>query len=202
MARFNFENISMSGRADISLIMNNFNKIEANAALNSDLTSVSNRVTTNTNNITALQTAVTTNTNNIAGKAPNNHASTATTYGLGSGTNYGHTKIINNITTTSYVDGQALSAYQGYVLNTAIATKAPNNHAVNANTYGLGNTSLYGHCKIINALTSSQYVDGEVLSAYQGKLLNDKVNEKQKAITYGTSTPSGGSAGDIYIQYF
>lgn len=202
MARFNFENISMSGRADISLIMNNFNKIEANAALNSDLTSVSNRVTTNTNNITALQTAVTTNTNNIAGKAPNNHASTATTYGLGSGTNYGHTKIINNITTTSYVDGQALSAYQGYVLNTAIATKAPTSHANSASTYGLGTTALYGHCKVINAVNTAQYNDGEALSAYQGKLLNDKVNEKQKAITYGTEAPSGGTAGDIYIQYF
>lgn len=28
------------------------------------------------------------------------------------------------------------------------------------------------------------------------------LNGKQKAITRGTATPSGGSDGDIYIQYF
>lgn len=51
------------------------------------------------------------------------------------------------------------------------------------------------------------------LSAMQGKTLNDGLttansniasleNEKQKKITTGTGTPSGGSDGDIYIQYF
>ena len=32
--------------------------------------------------------------------------------------------------------------------------------------------------------------------------LNDLSTNKQKKITIGTSTPSGGSNGDIYIQYF
>lgn len=30
---------------------------------------------------------------------------------------------------------------------------------------------------------------------------NTNLNTKQKKITYGTAAPSGGSNGDIYIQY-
>lgn len=52
--------------------------------------------------------------------APKNHASTSNGYGLGDGTNYGHTKVVNNLTTASFQSGEALSAAQGKVLNTAI----------------------------------------------------------------------------------
>lgn len=139
--------------------------------------------------------------------APQNHASTATTYGVGTSSNYGHTKIINNLTTSSYSDGQALSAYQGYQLNQG---KAPNNHASSATTYGVGTGSNYGHCKVINNLTTASASDGLALNAYQGKVLNDKittVNNSLKPLakvnySYGTAAPSGGSNGDIYDQYF
>lgn len=50
---------------------------------------------------------------------------------------------------------------------------------------------------INNTLTSSSTT--EALSAAMGKKLND---EKQNNISFGTSTPSGGVNGDIYIQYF
>ena len=40
------------------------------------------------------------------------------------------------------------------------------------------------------------------LSAKQGKALKTLVDAKQKAISRGTNTPSGGSNGDYYIQYF
>jgi len=55
-------------------------------------------------------------------KAPTSHASTTTTYGIGTTTNYGHVKTINALTQTAHADGTALSAYQGYVLST---NKAP-----------------------------------------------------------------------------
>jgi hypothetical protein len=55
-------------------------------------------------------------------KAPNSHASSATTYGIGTTTSYGHVKTINALTQSSHADGAALSAYQGYVLN---QNKAP-----------------------------------------------------------------------------
>lgn len=59
----------------------------------------------------------------ISGKAPNNHASTATTYGVGTTNNYGHVKTVNNLTTASHTDGLALSAYQGKVLQDNINNK-------------------------------------------------------------------------------
>lgn len=138
---------------------------------------------------------------------PQNHASTATTYGVATSGNYGHTKIINNLTTSSYVDGQALSAYQGYQLNQG---KAPNNHASSATTYGVGTGSNYGHCKVINNLTTASASDGLALNAYQGKVLNDRITNLNSSLkllattnySYGTAAPTGGSNGDIYDQYF
>lgn len=53
--------------------------------------------------------------------APKNHASTASTYGLGTTSNYGHVKTINALTQSSHADGTALSAYQGYILNQMLA---------------------------------------------------------------------------------
>lgn len=202
MARFNFTNISLNDKADITQIMNNFNLIEANGALLTDVNAVDVKVVANAAEIATLKTNVLTNATNIGTKAPTNHASSNTTYGIGTASNYGHCKIANNLTTSSHSDGLVLSAYQGYVLNTAVAGKAPTNHASSATTYGIGSTSNYGHCKTVNGLTTSAHADGLALSAYQGKVLNDKINGKQKTISYGTAAPSGGSSGDMYFQYF
>lgn len=53
-------------------------------------------------------------------KAPINHASQATGYGLGTSANYGHVKVIDNLTTSTARDGEALSAHQGYELDTRV----------------------------------------------------------------------------------
>ena len=60
---------------------------------------------------------------NLSGKAPTNHASSATTYGIGTTSAYGHCMTINGLTQSSHANGKALSAYQGYVLNQSIKTK-------------------------------------------------------------------------------
>ena len=52
-------------------------------------------------------------------KAPNSHASTSTTYGTGTETNYGHVKVINDLTST-LKSGAALSPYQGRLLKYAV----------------------------------------------------------------------------------
>lgn len=49
--------------------------------------------------------------------APKSHATSSATYGIGTESNYGHTKIVNNLNQVSHIDGTVLSAYQGYVLN-------------------------------------------------------------------------------------
>lgn len=56
----------------------------------------------------------------------------------------------------------------------ADGTKAPISHASSGTEYGVGTTSNYGHCKTINNLTQPSHVNGNALSAYQGKVLNDK----------------------------
>lgn len=64
----------------------------------------------------------------------------------------------------------------------------------NKDTYGASTRVNYGHCKIINSLTKNAYEDGEVLSAYQGKILDSKIslkaptNHSSTEKTYGTST--------------
>lgn len=57
----------------------------------------------------------------VEGKAPISHASTATTYGVGSSSNYGHVKVIDNLTQSSNLSGTALSAYQGKVLKDSLS---------------------------------------------------------------------------------
>lgn len=61
--------------------------------------------------------------NSLDGKAPTSHASSSSTYGLGSTSNYGHVKTVNGLTQSSHSDGTALSAYQGKVLKDAIDAK-------------------------------------------------------------------------------
>ncbi len=55
------------------------------------------------------------------------------------------------------------------------SSKAPTNHASANNAYGLGTGALYGHVSIYNYLDKSSYAEGQALSAYQGKVLNDKI---------------------------
>ena len=178
---------------------------------------------------------------------PKQHASSSDEYGIGNMTKYGHVKLINNLTSSAYTAGEALSAYQGKVLKDAIdnsaskynsvlhnpqfywpahtnvdtggyprielrgsqqsdanslqliyrissssysgwdlvssdgvmlPNKADTNHASTATTYGLGDTTHYGHVKLANNLTTSSNTDGLALSAYQGKVLKDSIDNK------------------------
>lgn len=91
------------------------------------------------------------------------------------------------------VDSSLSTASSNPVQNSAVATaingKAPTSHASATNTYGLGTASNYGHVKTINGLTQSSHADGTALSAYQGKVLNDAINNKvDKVSGKGLST--------------
>lgn len=74
------------------------------------------------------------------------------------------------------------------------------NHAVNANTYGLGSTSKYGHVKTINGLTQASHSDGLALSAYQGKVLKTAVDEKVVTVEKQSSAESGYAATYVVKQ--
>lgn len=60
---------------------------------------------------------------------------------------------------------------------------AQTNHASSQATYGIGTTGVYGHNKVINNLTSTEFRNGESLAAYQGKVLNDLINSSKAEVT-------------------
>nr|DAS84928.1 MAG TPA: endosialidase chaperone [Caudoviricetes sp.] len=106
-------------------------------------------------------------------KAQTNHASTESTYGLGSESNYGHVKVINDLTQESHSDGTALSAYQGKILKDNLDKKVENSN-------------------IKNNLTTTE--PGKVLDARQGKVLNDKFSNylpKSGGTITGAATVNG-----------
>ena len=148
-----------------------------------------------------LNTQVSTNVTNISGKAPKSHASTANTYGLGTTANYGHVKTINGLTQSAYADGEALSAYQGKVLKDDVDGKAPKSHASSATTYGVGTASNYGHCKVINNLTTSSASNGNALNAYQGKVLKGYVDDVTETVLWtGTKKISSNNTGSLTLS--
>lgn len=55
---------------------------------------------------------------------PTRHSSTANTYGIGTDSEYGHNKVIDNLNQSENHNGDSLSAHQGYVLNQNKADKS------------------------------------------------------------------------------
>jgi hypothetical protein len=97
-------------------------------------------------------------------------------------------------TEADIASGEKLSVLFGKILK-MFKGKAPNSHASSDTTYGVGTTANYGHCKTINELTQSSHVNGLALSAYQGKVLNDRNKYKIVEIT---STQNWTVPADVY----
>lgn len=93
----------------------------------------------------------------------------------------------------SDVDSALSTSSTNPIQNQAVATalngKAPTSHASTATTYGVGTTTNYGHCMTINDLNTSSHANGKALSAYQGKVLNDKIAKTEVLIS---------NSGDAY----
>ena len=93
------------------------------------------------------------------GKAPTSHASSDTTYGVGTTELYGHVKLCDSASSVTAACGVAatpsavksvadtLASYQS-ANNIAVAGKAPTAHASSDTTYGVGTTQQYGHVKV------------------------------------------------------
>ena len=93
--------------------------------------------------------------------------------------------IVNNasgelVMNATYLNG--LSSNQFALANHTHDTFAPRNHMSSNDDYGLGNQNQYGHVKTINNCNSSIYLAGEALSAHQGKILQDTINDLKKEI--------------------
>lgn len=100
-------------------------------------------------------------------------------------------KVVVENVLTSESEINALSANQGKALKDLIDTMKTKLDGI---ATGANKTIVE------NVLTSTSTANA--LSANQGKILNEKIATKQNTITRGTAAPSGGSSGDIYIQYF
>ena len=95
-------------------------------------------------------------------------------------TNGGESVININATTLNGLNSDQFAKANHNELH--VNSFAPISHAINTTRYGVGSTDKYGHVKTIDNLNSTGYVSGEALSAYQGKLLHDDVNDLQKIV--------------------
>ena len=98
--------------------------------------------------------------NLLAQKAPNNHATTATTYGVSDASKYGHSMASS---TSPKMDGTAAVGSEtgkfarGDHVHPTDTSRAPNNHASADTTYGAANTVKYGHAM---ATSTTPKMDG------------------------------------------
>ena len=115
----------------------------------------------------AVANEVSTLNSALTNKAPTSHASSATTYGVGTTANYGHVKTINNLTTSSYSDGQALSAYQGYLL------KQTANNKVLYYTGQACSATTGDFCTISNSAITANHVVAECIFANPSYITTD-----------------------------
>lgn len=105
------------GNFDRYRVMDIFNIFHNHNDIYYSKSEIDNKIITDVSELTDNQGLFTEINDDIASKAPTSHASSSTTYGVATSSNYGHTKVINNLTTLSNNNGEALSAYQGKVLN-------------------------------------------------------------------------------------
>ena len=139
----------------------------------------------------------------ISGKAPNNHASAETTYGIGTGSNYGHVKLVDNLNNDSDADsGKAATPKAIYSLYNQLITHrkcGTTSQLQEIMAKGKATADDYGHVKLgaadQNGATAASGVaapNGHTHSQYltqhqdiSGKAPN---NHASTGTTYGVGT--------------
>lgn len=140
--------------------------------------------------VTNLQTS-------LDAKAPKSHASSATTYGVGTTTNYGHVKTINGLTQSSHSNGTALSAYQGKVLKDAIDAK-PDSSDIPTKITDLTNDSDFIEKSATNGLVKNDgTIDTTSYSTFSGSYndLSNKPTIPSASSTVPSADTTSGSYG-------
>lgn len=74
------------------------------------------------------------------------------------------------------------------------------NHADSQVNYGVGAPDKYGHNKVIDNCNQTAYRPGESLSAYQGKLLNDRISSVDVKLGTWNYTSDICTDGNEYIK--
>jgi hypothetical protein len=97
-----------------------------------------------------LSSVITDINTHLANTAPTNHASTETTYGIGTSTKYGHVKISDSYTATNSADSGLVPSQKA--LYDGLATKAPIDHASNTTDFGVATYVQYGHVQMTDVI--------------------------------------------------
>lgn len=88
--------------------------------------------------------------NAVSAKAPTNHASTATTYGIGTGSNYGHVKLSDSVTSTSAASaGIAASPKAVKTVNDKIPTYTNGTATRNTTNTSSGTVTWYKYGRVV-----------------------------------------------------
>lgn len=142
------------------------------------INTVNNKANTNASNIATLQSNVNTLNNS---KAPNNHASTAETYGKGSPNAFGHLKISDNYTSSAGDASMGVAASSKAVSDLHNST-APKNHASSSDIYGKGTGTEYGHVKLTDSYNAADAIAASGVGA-SGKAVRDLYHKHANEIT-------------------
>lgn len=79
------------------------------ATLTERVTTAEGTIEEHTSGLATVNNSLTTLTSTVAGKAPTSHASTNTTYGIGTASNYGHVKLVDSNSSAAAASGTAAS---------------------------------------------------------------------------------------------
>lgn len=146
----------------------------------------------------------------LGGKAPTSHSSSATTYGVGTGSNYGHNKIIDNLNQSTNSNGLSLSAHQGYVLKGLIDAKSdfsgsyndltnvPATFTPSAHTHSISSTDILIEGSYPNIDVST---GDKLITAFEGidTALGNLSSIRAIEVVTTLPTASASTLGKLYI---
>lgn len=95
----------------------------------------------------------------------------------------------SNITVDSALSSTSENPVQNKVINTALSGKAPTSHASSATTYGVGNSSYYGHVKLSDSTSSTSSTTGGF--AATPKAISDAISTIKSAVLCGIESGTG-----------
>lgn len=145
--------------------------------------SLSDRINTETGERQAADMQLSARINSIGNKAPQNHASTGTTYGVGDATNYGHLKLSDSVSSSNSTSNGCAA--------TPKATKTAYDKAVEA--YELANDKLDAN------FVSNGYVGIDEVTTTLSDMWSDRV-APPTTITVSSSTSKHMLTADYYCN--
>lgn len=129
-------------------------------------------------------------------KAPQNHASTQATYGIGNAASYGHVRLSDATGSTSAASGGTAATPAAVKAAYDLADgKAPKAHASTQATYGKGTSTNYGHVKLSDSiLSTSDTAGGTAATPGAVKKAYDLANRAETTLLGGKKIVCGWSA--------